>query len=478
RMLPDSTRVLARFFMPGKADRAASIIDKVAGFSEKEATRSLEDVLRRFAPRHRNISSLYESHYERIREMLGRGGSDTDGMSIDKKMLIGSYFTMEYSIESAAFFNPSIVIDPYQPDLPEGHTRVILSFRATGEGHLSSIVFRGGVLTDKNEIIIDSPGRLVDVAETVNRHTYDKADFLEKLSEMKISQEIAAEVLDSLGTSFKYGAMRDAIAELGDRSAMTHAYRKVVNAVEWLANSHYDVTFSRDTGLSERVIYPVSETESNGLEDARFVRFSDGDSVLYYATYTAYNGQTILPKLLVTEDFYQFKAVPLHGEMVQNKGMSLFPRKVNNRYAMIGRCDGVNLYILYSDDIHYWSEAIPLASPLYPWEIVQIGNSGSPIETSEGWLLVNHGVGPMRTYCLSALLLDLEDPSRIIGRLPEPLLFPDAEEREGYVPNVVYSCGSILHAGELVIPYAMADSASSFATIPLESLLAELKRSG
>ncbi len=477
-MVPDSTRVIARFFMPGQIDRVASIIEKVAGFTESEATRSLEDVLRRFAPRHRNISSLFESHFEKVRDMLNGHNSDTEGLSSDKKMLIGSYFTMEYSIESAAFFNPSIVIDPFQPDLPAGHTRVILSFRATGEGHLSSIAFRGGVLTDTNEITIDPPGRLVDVPETVTRHTYIKSAFLEKLSEMKIRQDISIEILTPLDENYQYEDLRDTIAALGTRSALSHSRRTVVNAIEWLANSHYDVTFSRDTGLSERIIFPVSATESNGLEDARFVRFTEGDSVCYYATYTAYNGHTILPKLLVTEDFYQFKAVPLHGEMVQNKGMSLFPRKLNNRYAMIGRCDGVNLYILYSDDIHYWSEALPLASPLYPWEIVQIGNSGSPIETDEGWLLVNHGVGPMRTYCLSALLLDLDDPTRIIGRLSEPLLIPDAEEREGYVPNVVYSCGSIIHAGELVIPYAMADSASSLVTIPLETLLAELKKSG
>ena len=477
RLVPDSARVIARFFMPGQIDRVESIITKVAALSNDEATRYLEDVLRRFAPRHRNISILFETHYSKVREMLEGSDFKTGRLTTDKKLLIGSYFTMEYSIESAAFFNPSIVEDPFQPSLPSGHLRIILSFRATGEGHLSSVVFRGGVLTDKNDIFIDFPGRLVDRPQTITRHTYSKASFLEKLSEMNVKKDIVSQIMDQLGDHFLYGELRSSIAAIGKRSELSFTRKKVVQAIEWLARSHYEVSFSRDTGLSERVIFPVSETESNGLEDARFVRFTDGKKVMYYATYTAYNGFTILPKLLVTEDFYQFKGVPLHGKQVQNKGMSLFPRKVNGRYAMIGRCDGVNLFVLYSDDVHYWSEALPLESPVFPWELVQIGNSGSPIETSEGWLLINHGVGPMRTYCLSATLLDLDDPTKVIGRLSEPILLPNSEEREGYVPNVVYSCGSIIHAGELVIPYAMADSASSFATIPLDSLLSELKKS-
>jgi predicted GH43/DUF377 family glycosyl hydrolase len=249
----------------------------------------------------------------------------------------------------------------------------------------------------------------------------------------------------------------------------------VIDSMGWVADSHYEVTFSRDTGLGERVIFPVSETESNGLEDARFVRFQDGRETTYYATYTAYNGYAILPKLMVTEDFCHFTVRPLHGQHAQNKGMSLFPRKLGGRYAMIGRCDGVNLYLLFSSDVHFWPEATLLEGPAYPWEFVQIGNSGSPIETPEGWLLITHGVGPMRTYCLGATLLDLDDPSRVIGRTREPILLPTADEREGYVPNGVYSCGSIVHSGQLVIPYAMADYASAIATIPLSDLLAEIR---
>ncbi|TFH04704.1 MAG: glycosidase [Spirochaetales bacterium] len=478
RLMPDSTRVLARFFMPGQADRAASIMEKVAALSDSHVTQILEDVLRRFAPRHRNISKIFCSHFERVRELVAKNFVVPEGLSADKELLIGSYFTMEYSIESAAFYNPSITPDPYQGDLPPGHLRVIVSFRATGEGHLSSIVFRGAVLDGSNDIILDPVGNLVDLPETVKRHVYGKRDFLKKLTEMKVYKDVVAQVLDPLGETFGYGELRKSIAALGDRGQLSYSRRKVIESIEWLANSHYEVTFSRDTGLSERVIFPVSETESNGLEDARFIRFTDGDEVMYYATYTAYNGYAILPKLLGTEDFYHFKALPLHGQRAQNKGMSLFPRKVNGKFAMVGRCDGINLHILYSDDIHYWDESHPLESPLYPWEFVQIGNAGSPIETSEGWLLINHGVGPVRTYCLSASLLDLEDPTKVIGRLSEPILLPNAEEREGYVPNVVYSCGSILHDNELIIPYAMADYASSFVTVPVDRLLAELLKSG
>jgi len=479
RMEADSTRVITRFYHPGKIDRSKSIFDKVAGLTDRETTRYLEDVLRRFAPRHRNISATFEKHFKDVHEMLKKNfdKKEIPKLSGDKQLLVGSYFTMEFSIESAAFFNPSIVLDPFQPELPTNHDRIVVSFRATGEGHTSSVVFRGGVLTDENEILIDSPGRLVDLPETITKFTYTKSDFLEKLSEMKIQKDIVTQIMSRVGKKFSYEELRTSIEKLGDLSSLSYSRRKVVRSVEWLASSHYEVSFSRDTGLSERVLFPVSETESNGIEDARFVRFSDGDKVSYYGTYTAFNGYTILPKLLVTEDFYNFKAVPLHGQRVQNKGMCLFPRKVNGQYAMIGRCDGVNLYLLYSDDIRHWSEAVPLQSPRYPWEFVQIGNSGSPIETDEGWLLINHGVGPMRTYCLSATLLDLDDPTRIIGRLPTPILLPNDEEREGYVPNVVYSCGSIVHAGEVIIPYAMADSASSFVTIPTDILLTELTKS-
>jgi predicted GH43/DUF377 family glycosyl hydrolase len=250
---------------------------------------------------------------------------------------------------------------------------------------------------------------------------------------------------------------------------------KVIEAILWLAKSHYEVKFSLDTAISERVIFPVSISEVNGIEDARFVKFTDDNGeITYYGTYTAYDGYAILPKLIKTSDFYHFKIMPIHGAYAQNKGMSLFPRRIDGKYAIISRSDGINNYIMFSDNINIWETAKKIQEPVFPWELVKIGNSGSPLETEKGWLLITHGVGPMRTYCLGATLLDRDDPTRVIGRLKEPLLFPNEEEREGYVPNVVYSCGSIIHNNELIIAYGMSDYASGFASIPLNELLSKL----
>jgi predicted GH43/DUF377 family glycosyl hydrolase len=278
-----------------------------------------------------------------------------------------------------------------------------------------------------------------------------------------------------LGDKFIYGELQASLEESRKRPDLSYSKQKVLQAINWLASSHYEVSFSRDTTISERVLFPVSYAESNGIEDGRFVRFVDEDgSVTYYATYTAYNGFTILPKLLRTKDFYDFQVMPLNGEYAQNKGMSLFPRKIGGRFAMLSRRDGVNLYVMYSDQVNLWRDAHKVLGPRYPWEFVQIGNAGSPLETEHGWLLITHGVGPMRTYCLGASLLDLDDPTRVIGRLAEPLLVPNEDEREGYVPNVLYSCGSLIHNGRLIIPYGMSDWATGFVTVPLQRLLEEL----
>ena len=252
----------------------------------------------------------------------------------------------------------------------------------------------------------------------------------------------------------------------------------LLDQISWLASSHYELQFSLDTNISERVIFPVSYNEKNGIEDARFVKFTDDDgSVTYYATYTAYDGISILPKLLSTKDFYHFEVMPIHGEVAQNKGMALFPRKIRGKYAMLCRMDGINNYIAYSDDITVWREAKLIQKVKYPWELVQVGNCGSPIETPDGWLVITHGVGPMREYSIGASLFDLENPEIEIGRLSSPLLVPNTEEREGYVPNVVYSCGSIVYNGYLVIPYAMSDYASTYATVDLKELLRILRDS-
>jgi predicted GH43/DUF377 family glycosyl hydrolase len=281
-----------------------------------------------------------------------------------------------------------------------------------------------------------------------------------------------------LGDSFTYGDLKRAVEETRKIHQLSPKKELIMNQIMWLAQSHYEIEFSIDSAISERVIFPISDTEKNGIEDARFVKFTNEiGNVVYYATYTAYDGMSVLPKLLLTKDFYHFEGLPIHGELAQNKGMALFPRKINGKYAILCRIDGVNIYIAYSDNINVWREAKLILKPRYPWEFVQMGNNGSPIETEEGWLVLTHGVGPMREYVLGASLLDINNPEKEIGRLREPLLIPNIEEREGYVPNVVYSCGSVIHNGNLIMPYGMSDSASTYATINLSELLSELKNS-
>ncbi len=478
RLLPDARRVIARFYRPGHQDRLRSIVDKVLALPDRDAERVLAQVLRRFSPRHRNISRVFSRHCEQVFTTLADSRLSAGAVTEAKRLLIGSYFTMEYSLESAAFYNPSIVEDPDQDALADGEKRVIVSVRATGEGHISSIVFRSALIKPDWSLDFEEPGHHVDMPEIVTRHVYEKEVFLTKLDEMKVHKDIIAEVMDRLGDRFVYGELQASLEESRKRRDLSYTRQKVLQAINWLATSHYEVTFSRDTAISERVLFPVSHSESNGIEDARFVRFVDDDGgVTYYATYTAYNGFAILPKLLKTTDFYHFQVMPLNGEYAQNKGMSLFPRKIKGRYAMLSRCDGVNLYMMFSDTVTLWREATRILAPTHSWEFVQIGNAGSPIETEHGWLVITHGVGPVRTYCLGASLLDLEDPTRVIGALREPLLMPTDDEREGYVPNVVYSCGSIVHNGRLLIPYGISDWATGFAVVPLEPLLKALLRS-
>lgn len=475
RFYSDPRRVIVRFFFPGPETRVQSIIGKVRDMPEEAARLTLNQSLRDFSARHRNISKIYRRHFERVREIMNGRAGDLDSLSQSKQLLIGAYFTSEYSIESAAFFNPSMVEDPDQTGLMEGQKRVIISFRATGEGHISSVVFRGGVLDKDNNLELIPTGRLIDEAETVKNFIYHKSEFMSKLSEMHADDEMVNHVMSKLRNEFDYNELYRAIDETKRELRPSEAQIKILQTISWLGDSHYEISFSLDTGISDRVIFPIAAAESNGIEDARFVKFTDNDGrVRYYATYTAYNGFSIMPKLIETRDFYNFKVMPIHGENAQNKGMALFPRKVNGKYVMLARIDGVNNYIMFSDDINRWGEAIKLQGPMFPWEFIQVGNCGSPIETEYGWLVITHGVGTMRKYVISAMLLDLDDPTKVIGCLSEPLISPNEEEREGYVPNVVYSCGSIINNDELVIPYAMSDTASTYCTVPLKELLTAL----
>ena len=384
--------------------------------------------------RHRNISKVFEKHFNRIAYLFKQLNIDPELLDYSRKILIGSYFTMEYSIESAAFFNPSMVEHPDQSETGKGQKRVIISFRATGEGHISSIVFRTGLIDKENNLKIEPVGKLLEEAEHIRRHVYDKESFKSKLDEMEDFQGIIPSglILDKLGEKFTYGELRKCIEE-DKKTLHLAAYKEMFfNQIMWLASSHYELEFSLDTNISERVIFPVSSNENNGIEDARFVKFiDDNNEVTYYATYTAYDGTTILPKLLDTKDFYHFRVLPLHGEIARNKGMAMFPRKINGKYAMLCRLDGYNNYIAYSDNITVWREAKLLQQPKFPWEFIQIGNCGSPIETREGWLVITHGVGPMREYVLGASLFDLDHPEKEIGRLKSPLLVPNNEETGG-----------------------------------------------
>ena len=474
---PDSGRVIARFFFSGE-QRAVELISKVAAMPKEQVFSIISPLLQDFSKRHRNITRKLHRHCERVKPYIEKAGLVPDELDEYTRLLIGAYFTHEYSIESAAFFNPSIVEDPDRSNLEEGQQRVIISFRAVGDGHVSSVAFRRALIDRDNNITVIPAGNYIDEAERVRNAIYQKNLFIKKGEEEGIAASFLAIVDEKLEEQFDYEALKKIVTEEKSKSTDPKLMRDY-NLVLALSDSYRKISFSRDTDISDRVIFPISDLESRGIEDARFVKFTkQNGSVVYYATYTAYDGHHIMPKLLKTTDFYDFKTSPLNGEGARNKNLALFPRKINGRYAMLSRIDGWNNYIMYSDNINVWDNPVKIQSPVYPWELVQIGNCGSPIETNEGWLVITHAVGPMRTYSIGASLLDLENPEREIGRLREPLLMPSSEEREGYVPNVVYSCGSIIHNGELILPYGLSDHSSGFATVKLDLLLEKLKAGG
>ncbi len=473
--MPDPRRVIIRYFDNG-IDRTIALVERLIAMPEEQASFALMHTLREFSRRHRNITNVFSRHFSRVKDQMEALKISLDGLSEDKRLLLGSFFSLEYSIESAAFFNPSMIESPDQTALERGSKRIIVSFRATGEGHISSIVFHSGIIGKDGDMSFEKPGRYVEEAEMVKRHKYSKSSFSSKLTEMKLPAEIIESVMNRLGDEFIYGELLAAITQTRAENNNSAEKQQAIEEIVWLADSHYEVKFSRDTDISERVIFPVSFTERKGIEDARFVKFTGDDgTATFYATYTAYDGNTILPKLIQTKDFCHFTIRPLHGHGAQNKNLALFPRKVNGKYVMLSRIDGINSFIGFSDKINLWDEPIMLQAPRHYWEFVQIGNCGSPIETPEGWLVLTHAVGPVRQYCLSAILLDLDDPTKVIGHLRNPLLVPNNEEREGYVPNVVYSCGAMVHNNKLIIPYGLSDTGAGFASVCMDDLLAELK---
>lgn len=473
---PDSRRVVARYFMNGD-QRTQKMVSHIMMLDEKQVIDTLENTLREFARRHRNISNIFFRHCEKIRDIIEGMQINYDGLSLERKMLIGSYCTMEYAIESAAIFNPSIIEDFDQSDLEKGEKRVIISFRATGEGHISSIVFRRGILDKNNNLQVMKIGNNIDKAEIAHKTLYNKERFLKKLAEMHTSDKYSTRIMENLPDEFEYVVLKNVINIALSDPMIRQERRTALKEVIWLADSFYDLQFKHDSDITERVIFPISDSESRGIEDARFVRFVDDDkSDRVMATYTAYNGHVILPKLISTEDFYTFRVMPLYGIGAENKNLALFPRKIKGKYAMLSRIDGVNNYLMYSDRPTQWNNPTILQEPRYTWEFTQIGNCGSPLWTEEGWLVITHGVGAMRRYCIGASLFDLDDPSKEIGRLKEPLLSPLEGEREGYVPNVVYSCGSIIHNNSLILPYAVSDYSSTYGVVDMIELMDALKK--
>ena len=469
--IADLSRVIIQFYEPGGPDRIKNIIRRVMALSEDACGRVLREVIEDFSDRHKDLEGALLRSYHRINNLVER----PDRLSHEQRLLLGSYFSHEYSIESAALFNPSIVLHPEQGELPEGSKRYIVSFRAIGEGHVSSITFRSGVINKGNHFIMDPVSPFLEKPIVEHNYTYDKEKFLAKLLEMPVDDDICTHIFDSLPNRFLFNELQESVQKMKKVKHASFALKETVELVFWLAEANYEESFQVQSDISERIIYPVSHTERNGIEDARFVRFIDEDGTpCYYATYTAYSGQNILPMLLKTKDFVRFTMSTLSGEATRNKGMALFPRKIRGRYVMISRQDGENLYISSSGDVFSWHEIHVLTRPWESWEFIQIGNCGSPIETEEGWLLLTHGVGPLRRYCIGAELLDLEDPSKVIGRLKEPLMIPSEYERDGYVPNVVYSCGATVHNDTLIIPYGISDTRSGFATIRLQPLLRHL----
>jgi predicted GH43/DUF377 family glycosyl hydrolase len=473
RLLPNARRVLAKPYVPGEEtllpgiSRAGQLIARILAIPEAQVPALYAETLQRFENRHYGFGQILERHFELVSDHIPRGAHVSD----ERRMLIGAYFTHEYSVEAAALFNPSIVLAPDQSGIARGSQRFIMSLRAVGEGHLSSIEFRSGVLEADGGLIIDAASdNLVGGRRTPPRQ-FDKAHFSAKLVELGAMNELSTSVLGRLGTKFTLDELEGSLSALEAHGPPMVLF-ETAKMMRVLAASNYLTTFPSDSEISERVIFPAGPNETRGMEDARFVRFTEENgSSRYYATYTAYDGFEILPQLIETEDFVSFTISTLHGAAAQNKGMALFPRMIGGKYVMLSRKDRENLHLSTSDDVHHWDEVHELYRPQNPWELLQIGNCGSPIETEVGWLVLTHGVGPMRRYAIGALLLDVDDPKRVIGFLPRPLLEPNEDEREGYVPNVLYTCGAIVHADQLIVPYGFSDAGIAVAQVQLAELL-------
>ncbi len=468
---PDPSRVIPRFFGPGDEKRLRGIIERIRALDRSVVSDLLSDLRRNFQKKHPDHVAIAKSNYDAVKHLI----ADEHDLEEELQLLIGAYFTMEYAIESAALFNPSMVPSILQDADAEGSTRFVMSLRATGEGHVSSVVFRRGVIDRDDRILIEPASQYSRQLQVVENRQLEKQTYQKKLIEIGALGASTDEVLKRLGETFNFGELNVAIDAVRESLVSSVSFCETAEKMIALARANYDLHLPHLDDVSEFVIFPNSDAESHGIEDMRMVqfRFDDGE-ICYFGVYTAYDGSNIMPQLLKITGSQTIEIRTLGGRYALNKGMALFPRKVGGRYLMLGRLDNENLFLMRSDDVLFWNEAELLIKPKFAWEIIQIGNCGSPIETGDGWLVLTHGVGPMRQYSIGAVLLDLDDPSRVIGRLPEPLLVPIEDERVGYVPNVVYSCGGMIHNDKLVIPYAMSDRSTTFALVSLPELLAEL----
>ena len=483
RLTPDPRRVITKPFVPREevyadgSSRLETMLCRILAMSDDAVDQTLDGVRALFDGRHRDLDEVFGRNFGVVAphlDRLGETATTPSALTNGRRCLIGAYFTHEYSIEAAALGNPSIVVAPDQSGLEAGEVRIVMSLRAIGEGHISSIEFRSGVVTADATVRLDDPSEFATTGER-RPHELDKAMFTGKLRDLGMTNDIEERVLSQLDDRFTMADLEAAIGSL-DRDGIARSISgETTRLLHWLASSNYRLAFPSSVEISERVLFPHGPTESRGMEDARFVRFVDDDgAVTYYATYTAFDGHQILPQLLRTDDFIEFRVGTMSGPAARNKGIAIFPRRIDGRFVALGRQDNVNNFIMTSHNMRVWSDAEMVQEPERPWELIQLGNCGSPLETEAGWLVITHGVGPMRRYTLGALLLDLDHPTRVLGHLPEPLLSPEPDEREGYVPNVVYSCGSMIHGDHLILPYGYADVGAGVATIPVADLLARL----
>ncbi|BDX33511.1 glycosidase [Mycobacterium antarcticum] len=480
RLLADPSRVVIRLFIPGQEGfehqetRAGAVLRRILALDDQDVTSSLKDVVARFGDRHPDLAATFRRHARELSDRL----NPADELTESRSLLLGAAFTSEYAIEGAALCNPSMVAHPDQSGIDSGSVRFVMSVRGIGEGHLSSIGFRTGTVDAGSTVSMDDMTAFASVGAT-DATMLSAAVFRSELARLDEAGEAADFVFDSLDSHFTREQLDGRLGRL-ETSLRTRGHgAETIAIIRGIADRTYSIGFPPEIPLGERVLWPATDAESAGMEDARFVRFRDDDgSVTFYATYTAYSGSVISQQLLATKDFQQFTSVPLVGRAAANKGLALFPRRIHGRFAAMSRSDRESNTVAYSDDLSVWTDVRPCQQPVEAWEALQLGNCGSPIETDAGWVVLTHGVGPMRTYSIGAILLDLDDPTQMLGRLRRPLLSPTESERDGYVPNVVYSCGALVHGDTLVIPYGISDAAIGIATVALPELLDTLTGGG